>query len=198
MKMSISVPDTLWTRARAAGGDANPSHLVQDALRRYVKDGGAKSAYSLTAPEDVAEALGAVREQFTGQARALFEEGYRAAVAAFHKLSWHDIEFLADSFRFDVKRWAESYQRLDAIAARRDSMTAHEKSLYPEAAEVEVTLQALVTALGDWANPHGSSELEPGPTYVRGFTQAARDLWREISEGDSAAARTGLEGGGEA
>jgi hypothetical protein len=33
VKLSVSVPDDLWTRARVLYPDAGPSALVQDALR---------------------------------------------------------------------------------------------------------------------------------------------------------------------
>jgi len=183
MKLSISVPNELWDRARAAGNDANPSHLVQEALHRYVEERGRKPAYPLTPPDDVASAKGAVRERFANEARKKFEDGYRAALTAFPVLSWNDIEFLANSYRFDVKRWAHSYAALAEDPDLRKAMPGY-VSQFPEGADVDAAVvQALMNALGAWAAPHGMSEWEPGATYARGFEQAARDVWREITEG---------------
>jgi hypothetical protein len=187
MKLSISVPEQLWARAKAASGGANASHLVQEALRRYVEDGVAKPAYSLAPPEDVVDAWGALRGQFASEARQRFEQGYRAAVTAFAELSWSRLEFLAEDCRFDVKGWAESFRRLAEDIELRMSTPGHVSQYPPEVADVTVAeVNALFTALGAWARPHGGGsdwEWEPSPTYVRGFTQAARDLWRDINEG---------------
>lgn len=185
MKLSVSVPDDLWDQAKALGGDAQSSHLIQQALRRYVEDGGSKPAYSTSAPADIADALQTVQKRFAEEAREEFERGYRAAVTAFPKLQWSDIEFLANTFRFDVKRWARNYRDIaEDVELRKGEMTPGYVSHYPPDVDVNVeTVKALMEAIGGWVAPFDMAEWSPRPTYARGFTQAMRDLWRTINEG---------------
>ena len=75
VKLSVSVPDDLWDRARAVGGDQSPSHLVQSALRRLVADASKAPGYSTEPPADAAEALQAASAKYAAEARNAFEIG---------------------------------------------------------------------------------------------------------------------------
>ena len=50
-----------------------------------------------------------------------------------------------------------------------------------------VVVRALIPALGTLVSPYGDDlEFDPSTTYLRGFTQAMRDIWSSVAEGTTA------------
>jgi hypothetical protein len=176
MKLSVSVPDSLWDQARDRRLDLNPSHLVQTALESWLDEGRA-AAFSTERPKDLDEHFAAARARLASQARKQFEDGYRAALESTEKVSLETVSLLAE-YRFDVRRWAENIARIGEEAAMglipRDHAWGGEE------------LEALVSALGGlMSRLPGLDELgDPQPAFIRGFTQAMRDLWAETFEGE--------------
>ncbi len=172
MKLSVSVPDELWDRARGLRPDLKDSHLIQNALEGFTKPAEV-AGYSVAMPEDAKPAFEAAREKLAAHARGEFEEGYRAGVEIVPSLSWWDIQSLADRHRFAVKEWARGYS---------DSVVNAELGNIPTdwAADPDV-VSALLKALGNLVPPFGDDMFTPSIPYLRGFTQAFRDLWEQVN-----------------
>jgi hypothetical protein len=98
MKLSVSVPDDLWLEVSKVMSGLSPSHLIQEALRRWLAARSAPAGYSTEAPAEANEALAALRKRFVEKARQEFERGYRDALATADALEWQDIELLAVGF----------------------------------------------------------------------------------------------------
>ncbi len=175
MKLSVSIPDDLWDEAKALGTDLNPSHLVQEALRRWVEDASRKPSFSVDRPGDIEADFETARMRFAEEARTEFERAYRTAVQVAVKLPWREIEYLAEHYKFNVERWAK---------ANRESALMADLGQIPEdwAPQTEV-INALIEGLGGLAHPTGDEMWHPSPTYLKGFAQAMRDLWTSVTEG---------------
>ncbi len=175
MKLSVSIPDDLWDEARALGKDLNPSHLVQEGLRRWVEEAARKPGFSVDRPEDIEADFETARARFAEEARAEFERAYRKAVQVAAKLPWREIEFLAEHYKFNVERWAK--------ATRESALMAMEGRIPKEWAPKDETVRAMIDGLGGLAHPVGDEMWQPSPTYLKGFTQGMRDLWTTVMEG---------------
>ena len=53
----------------------------------------------------------------------------------------------------------------------------------PEGAGAPTATGALITALGSMMSPWGDDMFSPNVPYIRGFTQAMRDLWNRVNGG---------------
>lgn len=208
MKLSASVPDELWNEARSLAADSESSSaVIQEALRRWVVQARGGPGYATTPPEDVLDALQEARERLAREARAEFGHGYAQGVQCARRLPWRAIEDLADHYRFKVREWAGSWANAavaldrplrkgkfdEAIAA----VLGHPRSHPFDWAAVDAAMQvadavpipyavvrALLPALGMLVPPYGDNlEFEPSTTYLRGFTQAMRDIWSSVAEG---------------
>jgi hypothetical protein len=174
VKLSVSVPDELWERARGQHPDLKDSHLVQEALDAYTKPADT-AGFSLDIPDDAKEAFEAARNQLASFARAQYEDGYRAAVELTPKLGWWYVQRLAED-HFNVKAWCSSLA----------STNVEEKmGQIPEGwGTDDAVIGALVKALGNLVEPWGDNSPEPSIPYLRGFTQAFRDLWVKVNVGE--------------
>jgi post-segregation antitoxin (ccd killing protein) len=99
-KLSISVPDQLWERARAVDADKNPSQLVQDALARFVAD---RQTDFAAAPAAESEGIAAIAQQKRAEAEELYLVGYRAGADLAKKWPWEVLDW-ASQLDFDLGR----------------------------------------------------------------------------------------------
>jgi hypothetical protein len=173
MKLSVSVPDDLWSAAREIRPDLNPSHLVQQALEAWTSMRAAP-AFSRDRPPDADAAFVSVRDSVAAIARTEFERGYRAALSAAHVLEFGHLQSLSRG-RFDLATWARGI----ADAAVEADLGHIPKHWGPKPA----TIGALVETLGNLVPPFGDNEFGPSAPYLRGFAQAMRDLWEAAVEG---------------
>jgi hypothetical protein len=213
VKLSVSVPDNLWNEAQSLAEASTTSGVVQEALSRWVSQSRERSAYAASPPEDILDALHDTRDRLVREARAEFQRGYVQGVECARRLPWWAIESLADYHKFNVRQWARSWadsavmqdmgqpkldkkeqaEVIDAwLRAPRprpfdwSSLDAHisAQAASPEQSSPHVVVRALVPALGQLVPPFGDSmEFEPRTTYLRGFTQAMRDLWSSVVDG---------------
>jgi hypothetical protein len=173
MKLSVSVPDDLWSEARHIRPDLNPSHLVQQALEAWTS-GRAAPPFLGSRPPDADAAFASARDRFAAGARSEFERGYRAALVAAEALEFGYLQSLA-SDRFDVVAWARG------IGQTR--VQADLGNIPKDWAPGPATINAIVDALGSLVPPFGDDAFEPSTPYLRGFAQAMRDLWEAAVEG---------------
>jgi hypothetical protein len=178
MKLSVSVPDPLWESAHELRPDLNPSALVQEALGSWVRTRSA-TPYPVGRPPEADAGFAAARARMTATARAEFERGYLAAVTCAETLDWVYLHSLARD-RFEVKSWAERIAN-EAVQADMGNIP---RDWAPE----PETVHALLKALGNIVHPFGDDMFAPSVPYLRGFTQAMRDLWTDAVEGRSAQA----------
>jgi hypothetical protein len=176
MKVSVSVPDGLWDRARSQRPDLNNSHLVQEALETFTKPADT-AGFSLAMPDDVAGAFQAARDQLASLARTQFEEGYRAAVELTPKLGWWYVQRLVEA-HYDVKAWCSS-----VASSNVEEKLGHIPKGWGTDDEV---IAGLLKALGNLVEPWGDDSFGPSIPYLRGFAQAFRELWEQVNVGESA------------
>jgi len=109
------------------------------------------------------------------EARSQFESGYRAALAATESLGQWSIEHLATRYQWDVESWASSY----AEASVRVDMGQLSDEFRPD----RKVICALGKALGSFISPYFDDSFTPDSAYLRGFSQALRDLWAAVFQG---------------
>lgn len=189
MKLSVSVPEELWTRAREQGGGLNASRLVQAALETYAAR-ALTAGYSLARPEAADELFAAAKQRLATEAQEEFDRGYVAGAATAGKLDWVDIERYRDC-GFDMTRWIKVY---------RDSAWDWQDGRHPENASPLSAVNPLCEVMGPLIMPwEYEQDPVPSDTFLRGFGQALRDLWKEVYEGEdsSSSAEEGEEGASE-
>lgn len=214
MKLSVSVPDDLWEEARSvAAGPESSSAVVQEALRRWVTQARSGPGYATNPPEDVLGDMQEARERLSREARAEFGHGYAQGVQCARRLPWRAIENLADQHSFRVREWARAWAKaaveLDMATPSQSLSNAEQAEIINawlrsprrrpfdwtdvDAAVQEadpepgpyVVVRALIPALGGLVPPYGDElEFRPSTTYLRGFTQAMRDVWSSVAEGN--------------
>lgn len=177
MKMSISIPDELWERARDVRPDLNPSHLVQEALGDWVVP-RRTPGFAIERPDGAEAAFRQARDRLASQAREEFINGYQAALTLAQELDWWWIQDLARHL-FDVEPWAKAIGE-SALAS---SMGTVPKEWGPEPGAFKALIRAVGSLVG---SPFGDEKFSPSLPYVRGFAQAMRLLWQEVAEGVSA------------
>jgi hypothetical protein len=173
MKLSVSIPDDLWGEVSTVRSGLNPSHLIQEALRLWVSTQSLPAGYSTAAPVDVGNRLAALRERFANEAREEFEKGYRDALETADAFEWGDIDWLAENFHFNIKEWAHAW----ADSSVRGDLKGGKNG---QDARKESALFRVVPGL---MPPFGDDYPEPSDVYLRGFAQAMRDIWLDVSKG---------------
>ena len=210
MKLSVSVPDDLWEEARSIAADSeSSSSVIQEALRRWVRQTRSGPGYATSPPEDVVGELQEARERLAREARAEFGHGYAQGVQCARRLPWWAIEDLADHHRFRTREWARAWanaaveldmakpspsrskaeksELIDARLRRPFDWTGVDAAMQETATVPRpyVAVRALIPALGVLVPPYGDGlEFWPSTTYLRGFTQAMRDIWSSVAEGN--------------
>jgi len=170
-KISISVPEGLLAQAQIQHPTMSTSGIVTQALETQLRDRDA-AGYSLDRPSVAASRFSEVKDRLAIQARAQFEAGYLAGVDAAGEIDYRDLEHL-DRVRYDVKSWARSYADGAVMAAQYSDM------------EPSDAVGPLIRTLGSMMGPFGDDMFTPSGPYLRGFAQAMRDLFREVSDGIS-------------
>lgn len=174
MKLSVSIPDDLWDRAREIRPDLNPSHLVQEALASWAEP-RRTPGFSIEPPEGTETAFLQVRQRLASQAREEFVAGYRAALTAAQELPWWWLQSLA-SESFDIQAWAQH----QGTAALNASLGTIPKDWGPEPNAFAALIRGLGSLVG---SPFGDDHFAPSLPYIRGFAHAMRRLWDEVVEG---------------
>ena len=175
MKLSVSVPDDMWSTALDARPDLSPSHLVQEALAVWLRS-RSKPAFSHDRPPGATAAFAAARDRLADAAREEFGRGYRAALAVAEVIDLEYFQALVRN-RFDVAVWASGIGQT--------TVEADLGRVPKEWVATPVVIRALVEALGGLVSPYGDNEFRPNAPYLRGFSQAMRDLWEQAVEGVS-------------
>jgi hypothetical protein len=163
-KLSISVPDNLWSESRRDHPDLSPSQLVQAALRAF--SGGEavqRPAYAQTAPKLADDAQQLIAERLRAEARRLYEAGYEQGLRLAERLPWRAVDRLADA-DWDLGKWIGDLGEYDDVAWD----------------EVSALLG------GDYRT------YWPEPTTRLGVIDALRSLWLEVT-GSSATAEQALD-----
>ena len=152
------------------------------------------------------------RERLAREARAEFGHGYAQGVQCARRLPWWAIENLADHHGFRVREWARAWanaaveldmatpspplnkaEQAEIIDAwlrspRRRPFDWTGVDAVQEAGAAPgpyVVVRALIPALGLLVPPYGDNlEFCPSTTYLLGFTQAMRDIWSSVAEGN--------------
>lgn len=174
MKLSVSIPDQLWERARSVRPDLNPSRLVQGALESWAEP-RTSPGFSTERPEGADAEFDGARDHLAAQAREEFVKGYRAALALAQELPWWWIQGLAGDL-FDVRVWAEGIGR----SALEADLGRVPKDWGPERGAFKALVRAVGSLVG---SPFGDEQFGPSLPYVRGFAAAMRRLWEEVVEG---------------
>jgi hypothetical protein len=170
-KISISVPEALLVRAQAEHPNMSTSGVITLALEAKLRDHHAV-AYSFERPAEAAERFAEVKAELAEKARAEFESGYLHGIEAASEISWYHVEDL-DYHDYDVTRWVQPI-----LNGAMDADLDPDSSAQPSAA-----FGSLVEHLGSLMSPYGENMFWPSKPYLRGFAQAIRDLYVEVSEG---------------
>lgn len=93
MRLSLSVPDALWLRARGACPATPPSRLVQAALEHLLAD--AETGFAPGPPAGAGPRLRRLERRLRGEARAVYDEGYETGLDLADGLEWWALERLA-------------------------------------------------------------------------------------------------------
>jgi hypothetical protein len=177
MKLSVSVPDDLWTAAVGVVEDGSPSAVVQSALTHLVARSSAERPYAqrpdLTG--DLGAQLEAARDRFIGHARTAYEDGYRKGVQLSTELTWDELEYV-------VKHGAQRATELASHWAADVEMNQHDPAR--EQPSPPVRLQVLAPFMGAAADYTGSVSWRPSATTVEGLDRALRDLWDSVQTVD--------------
>lgn len=134
--------------------------------------------FSVSRPTDAEDSFELARRHLAAEARSRFELGYRAGLDTSQKLPQWSIESLAITYRWDVQKWANSFASTNV---------AVDMGRLPEEFRQDRNfIQALGDALGTYLSPYFDDAFTPDTAYVRGFSQAMRDLWTSVFEGTPA------------
>lgn len=93
MKLSFSVPDALWLRARETYPIFGDSRLVQAAMECLIAD--SRPNYLEGPPPESTDRLRRLRVRLSSEARAAFEAGYNAGLDLAEVLDWWVLDRLA-------------------------------------------------------------------------------------------------------
>jgi hypothetical protein len=165
--MSIYLPDELADRLKTDEGNA--SQVIQEALRRYLGDTDAPAWAQV--PDDAATLLAANSASLIEQARANYQDGYRAALKRLPDLGWETLSSFARS-SFDLIRWLEGWR----------SGAAHQ-ALNGDSDKIAKWLWEIAADLGDRADPIGYDQFSFRRTtaFERGYGAGLRAAY-EVTE----------------
>jgi hypothetical protein len=162
MRLSLSVPDALWLRARETCPATPPSRLVQGALERLLAD--AETGYVPGPPAGAGERLQNLEQRLRGEARQAFEEGYATGLELADVLEWWALERLA------AADWRlESLMRTGPTSAVLDEL----RGRLADSDRVEA--QRLAAELEP-----GAGDVRRSATFASGLLAALRDCAVEM------------------
>ncbi|HEY4025834.1 MAG TPA: hypothetical protein VGO86_05325 [Candidatus Dormibacteraeota bacterium] len=157
MRLSLSVPDALWLRARESYPATPPSRLVQGALERLLAD--AETGYVPGPPPGAGERMQQLERRLRGEARQSFEDGYATGLELADVLEWWALERLAAAdWRLETLTRAGPFNAvLDELRGR--LADSHRPAAQRLAAELEP----------------GSGDVRRSATFASGLLAALRD-----------------------
>lgn len=161
MKLSVSVPDELWEKARRQADDDSPSAIIQSALSRLVSPSDAPYARR---PPDAKKLLAQAAKRLGAGAAKEYERGYRDGLEALDEEFWLPLNDLAKD-GFDLQAWAKAVKAGDKyyLFGSKDD---------PEPEWFTITGQLL----GELIDESWGQE-PPNMAYIHGFQAAWRDAW---------------------
>ena len=173
MKLSVSVPDELWDKARRRFDDDSPSAVVQSALSRLVAAQAAPDYQVRPVSDAISAALEAARARVVGEAQEMFQTGYRQGAELVAGLGYSQLGYMAE---------------VGGVAAARNmAHFAYEKLIRknPEyQGEPLISPDLLVEYYGSYAD-YTSGELAgwtPSRPTTEGIDAALRDVWQRVTE----------------
>ena len=183
MKLSVSVPDNLWEQASRQVDDDSPSAIVQAALNRFVGDGrgGADYAVRPELADDLAAALEFARAHVVGQARELYQAGYRKGVELAGRLNFRQLAYIV---RVGSKTAAQ-----DQVSVAFDIDTGRS----PEGHRPLIEPRELIDYLGSYADYTGGELPTPAAPTIEGIDRALADVWDAVHSANADAAQTSTE-----
>jgi hypothetical protein len=172
MKLSVSVPDELWDRARTAVTEDSPSAVIQAALRRLVDEGPARPAYS-QAPvldSELAQQRAATSARLQAEVRELYQLGYRNGIELASKLNWSKLSWIAKTGGIAAsKSTVEMVHEFQN--GNRAGLTKDDKPL--------IDPDLLVDYFGSYADMCGGG-WTPADVTVEGTDRALRDVRAQV------------------
>lgn len=93
MRLSLSVPDALWLRARETYPIFGDSRLVQAAIECMIAD--SRPNYLEGPPPEAADRIRRLQTRLTSEARSAFNAGYDSGLALAEVVDWSILEQLA-------------------------------------------------------------------------------------------------------
>lgn len=183
VKLSVSVPDDLWEQASRQVDADSPSAIVQAALNRFVGDGrgGADYAVRPELADDLAAALEAARAHIVGQARELYQAGYRKGVKFAGELNFHQLAYIVG---VGSKKAAEDQADVAFDIDTRRLLDGHRPFIEP---------RELIDYLGSYADYTNSGFPTPAAPTIEGIDRALADVWDAVHSANADAAETSTE-----
>lgn len=185
MKLSVSVPDDLWEKVNRQVDDGSPSAVVQAALNRFIGDGRGTADYAVR-PEladDLAAALEAARAHIVGQARELYQAGYRKGVKLAGELNFGQLAYIV---RVGSKKAAQDQAR---VAFDIDTGRVP----LPEERRPLIEPRKLIDYLGSYADYTGGEFPTPAAPTIEGIDRGLDDVWDAVHGANADAAETSTE-----
>ena len=151
-KLSVSVPDELWSAVRARRPDLNPSQLVQTALRERLDQTTNRPRFATKRPEVGDDLWDRAVSRLGNEARELYVDGFQAGLKLGETLPWRALDRLSDA-GWQVGEWVQQLGEYD-----------------------ESTWD---TVLPKVAGDRG--EFWPEPTFRLGLIDALKSLWEAVA-----------------
>jgi hypothetical protein len=158
MRLSLSVPDALWLRARETCPATPPSRMVQSALERLLAD--VDTGYVAGPPAGADGRIQELERRLRSEARQAFEEGYATGLELADVLEWWALERLA------AADW-----RLEGLTRSGDASGAVLDELRGRLAESD---RPAARRLADELDP-GGGDVRRAATFAGGLLAALRD-----------------------
>src|ERR1035437_9251873 len=180
MKLSASVPDEWWDRARAVVTEDSPSAVIQAALRQLVGSGPSRPAYAQVPHIDaeLAQQLAATRARLQDEVRDLYQRSYRQGLELAGELNWNELSVIAEKGGLATCKAVVDFDHNIQIGRAA-----------PEGARPLIEPRILIRYFGAYADYTGSTPWNPSDVAIQGIDRALRDVLAEVTAtGDEVAA----------
>ena len=172
MKLSVSVPDELWEKARRRVDDDSPSAVVQRALSRLAAQ--AATDYQVRpVSDDISAALEAARARVVAEAQEMFQTGYRQGLELAAELGYRQLELMVRLGGVMAASHMANWAHKRLIERDDDPMYQNEPIISPE---------LLAEYYGSYADYLGDVDWTPSRPTTEGIDAALRDLWQRVTE----------------
>lgn len=176
MKLSVSVPDELWSRAASLSSTTSPSAVVQTALEAWLADesltGGYKVRPALHGKQE--DALAETLARLAAEATASFQTGYQVGLELAGTLKLPQVSWLVKHGVVEAARMTAEIE--GDIAMQRGPQNAY------GAIVGEHALRAAVGSLADFT---GGDGYIPEVEFLEGVDMALRDVHRQALAGQA-------------